>query len=90
VQVIRLILLLSLVAVNPLSVVIAQRDQAIAQRDALFAERQALRDERRETLRVCRSNGMSADEHMPTWLGDVLPGGSERHEWAKWFERSED
>jgi hypothetical protein len=89
-----LLLLLVIVAttapaqpVNPLAIVIAQRDAAIRQRDALFAERNALRDERRETLRVCRQHGMPADGDLPTWLGEVLPGGSERAEWAKWFER---
>jgi hypothetical protein len=73
--------------VNPLAIVIAQRDAAIRQRDALFAERQALRDERRETLRVCRQHGMPADADLPTWLGEVLREGSERWEWAKWFEQ---
>jgi hypothetical protein len=73
--------------VNPLAIVIAQRDAAIRQRDALFAERNALRDERRETLRVCRQHGMPADADLPTWLGEVLRGGSERAEWASWFVR---
>jgi hypothetical protein len=75
------------VALSPLQVVIAQRDAAIRQRDALFAERNALRDERRETLRVCRQHGMPADGDLPTWLGEVLRGGSERAEWASWFVR---
>jgi hypothetical protein len=73
--------------VNPLAVVIAQRDAAIRQRDALLVERNALRDERRETLRVCRQHGMPADADLPTWLGEVLRGGSERAEWASWFVR---
>jgi hypothetical protein len=72
---------------NPLAIVIAQRDAAIRQRDALLVERNALRDERRETLRVCRQHGMPADADLPTWLGEVLRGGSERAEWASWFVR---
>jgi hypothetical protein len=73
--------------VNPLAIVIAQRDAAIRQRDALFAERNALRDERRETLRVCRQHGMPADGDLPTWLGEVLREGTERWEWGRVFVR---
>jgi hypothetical protein len=64
---------------NPLAIVVAQRDAAIRQRDALLLERNAFR-------KVCRVHGWTEGDAV-TWLAEVLPGGSERHEWAKWFER---
>jgi hypothetical protein len=78
-----------IVAVNPLSVVVAQRDQAIQQRDQFKAERDALRIERRETVRACRQHGMPADGDLPTWLGEVLLLGSERAEWNRIFSKDE-